>query len=41
MESPGNLNHNDDTESAESADDIGRRESLQEAGSTQSQVMDY
>ncbi|KAH9786526.1 hypothetical protein KPL71_010287 [Citrus sinensis] len=27
--------------SAESADDIGRRESLQEAGSTQSQVMDY
>ncbi|KAH9648891.1 hypothetical protein KPL70_025781 [Citrus sinensis] len=41
VESPGNLNQNDDTESAGSADDIGRQESLQEAGSTQSQVMDY
>ncbi|KAH9782310.1 hypothetical protein KPL71_008845 [Citrus sinensis] len=41
VETPGNLNQNDDTESAESADDIGRHKSLQEAGSTQSQVMDY
>ncbi|KAH9652997.1 hypothetical protein KPL70_027263 [Citrus sinensis] len=41
VESPSNLNQNDDTESAGSADDIGRQESLQEAGSTQSQVMDY
>ncbi|KAH9716240.1 hypothetical protein KPL71_021389 [Citrus sinensis] len=41
VESPGNLNQNDYTESAGSADDIGRHESLQETGSTQSQVMDY
>ena len=41
VESPGNLNQNDYTESAESADDTGRHESLQEVGSTQSQVMDY
>ncbi|KAH9726310.1 hypothetical protein KPL70_008223 [Citrus sinensis] len=37
VETPGNLNQNDDTESTESVNDIGRHESLQEAGSTQSQ----
>ena len=41
MESLGNLNHNDDTELAKTSNDTGRQETLQEAGPTQSQVMDY